>query len=65
MLPRHVGLFGFDQRPMAETWFAGFERWAGTKILIQVIPGDPEAQNLASEIAMVLLKFGRHPKRVQ
>src|ERR1700676_4606348 len=54
MLPRNVGAIGIDQRPPAETWFAGFERWAGVKILIQVTPGDPEALNLANEIAIVL-----------
>jgi hypothetical protein len=58
LLPRHVGLFGLDEEPRAKVWFAGFERWVGTKILIQVVPGDPEAQNLASEIATVLSKFG-------
>jgi hypothetical protein len=52
LLPRHVGLIGLDEEPRAKIWFAGFERWAGTKILIQVIPGDPEAQNLANEIAI-------------
>jgi hypothetical protein len=64
MLPRHVGLIGFDQEPPAKKWFAGFEQWAGTKILIQVIPGDPEAQNLANEIAIVLSKFGWGPELI-
>src|SRR6476620_7316052 len=32
MLPRYVGAIGIDGRPPAETWFAGFERWAGIKI---------------------------------
>jgi hypothetical protein len=62
LLPRHVGLFGIDEEPRAKTWFAGFDRWAGTKILIQVVPGDPEAQNLANEIAIVLSKFGWRPE---
>ena len=31
-------------------------------MLIQVVPGDPEAQNLANEIAIVLGKFGWHPE---
>jgi hypothetical protein len=64
MLPRHVGLIGFDQEPPAKKWFAGFQQWAGTKILIQVIPGDPEAQNLANEIAIVLFKFGWRPELI-
>ncbi|MCP3399857.1 hypothetical protein [Bradyrhizobium sp. CCGB20] len=62
LLPRHVGLIGLDQEPPAKKWFAGFERWAGTKLLIQVIQGDPEAQNLANEIAIVLSKFGWIPE---
>jgi hypothetical protein len=61
LLPRHVGLIGFDRSPPASEWFAGFERWAGTKLLIQVISGDPEAKNLADEIAIVLSKFGWKP----
>ncbi|WP_426407115.1 hypothetical protein [Bradyrhizobium ganzhouense] len=61
LLPRHVGLIGIDEQPKAQTWFAGFERWAGTKVLIQVAPGDSEAQNLANEIAIVLGKFGWAP----
>jgi hypothetical protein len=64
LLPRHVGLIGLDEEPRAKTWFAGFERWAGTKILIQVVPGDPEAQNLANEIAIVLSKFGWRPELI-
>ena len=64
LLPRHVGLIGFNQEPPAKKWFAGFEKWAGTKILIQVIPGDPEAQNLANEIAIVLSKFGWRPEMI-
>jgi hypothetical protein len=32
--------------------------------LIQVIPGDPEAQNLANEIAIVLSKFGWRPEMI-
>lgn len=64
LAPRHVGLIGIDGPPKAAEWFAGFERWAGTKILIQVIPGDPEAQNLANEIAIVLSKFGWHPEMI-
>jgi hypothetical protein len=62
LLPRHVGLIGLNEEPRAKIWFAGFERWAGTKILIQVVPGDPEAQNLANEIAIVLSKFGWRPE---
>jgi hypothetical protein len=62
LLPRHVGLFGLNEEPRAKIWFAGFERWAGTKILIQVVSGDPEAQNLANEIAIVLSKFGWRPE---
>jgi hypothetical protein len=64
LLPRHAGLFGLNETPRARTWFAGFERWAGTKILIQVVPGDPEAQNLANEISIVLSKFGWIPELI-
>ena len=62
LLPRHVGLIGLNEEPRAKIWYAGFERWAGAKILIQVVPGDPEAQNLANEIAIVLSKFGWRPE---
>lgn len=62
LLPRHVGLIGLDGPPPAQEWFAGFQRWAETKILIQVVTGDPEAQNLANEIAIVLSKFGWIPE---
>ncbi|MGE0280075.1 MAG: hypothetical protein AB7P20_05610 [Rhizobiaceae bacterium] len=58
MLPRHVGLFGINQRPPAESWFAGIEKFAGTQLLYQVNVGDKEAQNLANEIAIVLTKHG-------
>jgi hypothetical protein len=64
LLPRHVGLIGLNEEPRAKIWFAGFERWAGTKLLIQVVPGDPEAQNLANEIAIVLSKFGWKPELI-
>jgi hypothetical protein len=64
LLPRHVGLIGISEEPRAKIWFAGFERWAGTKALIQIAPGDPEAQNLANEIAIVLAKFGWAPEFV-
>jgi hypothetical protein len=62
LLPRHVGLIGFNEEPRAKIWFAGIDRWAGTKVLVQVAPGDPEAQNLANEIAIVLSKFGWSPE---
>jgi len=64
LLPRHVGLLGINEEPKAKTWFAGFERWAGTKVLIQATPGDPEAKNLANEIAIVLSKFGWVPELI-
>lgn len=64
LLPRHVGLIGIDQPPPAIKWFVGFERWAGIKVLIQVIPGDAEAQNLANEIAIVLSKKGWLPEMI-
>jgi hypothetical protein len=60
--PRHAGLIGIDEEPRAKTWFAGFEFWADIKVLIQVVPGDPEARNLANEIAIILAKFGWHPE---
>jgi hypothetical protein len=63
LLPRHVGLIGLDSRPKAEEWFAGMERFAGTEVSIQVVP-DREAQNLANEIAIVLMKFGLRPQLV-
>jgi hypothetical protein len=64
MMPRHVGLIGLDQEPPAKKWFVGFERRAGTKILIQVTPSGPEAQNLANGIAIVLSKFGWRPEMI-
>jgi hypothetical protein len=64
LLPRSVGLIGFDGPPKATEWFAGFQHWAGIKVLIQVVPGDPEAQNLANEIAIVLSKFGWMPELI-
>lgn len=64
LLPRHVGLIGLDGPPKATGWFAGFQHWAGTKVLIQVVAGDLEAQNLANEIAIVLSKFGWRPEFV-
>ncbi len=64
LLPRHVGAIGIDEPPKAQQWFASFDAFAGTKILIQVVPGDPEAQNLANEIAFVLSRFGWHPEMI-
>jgi hypothetical protein len=61
LLPRHVGLIGFDGPPKAQEWFASFQVFAGTDALIQVAP-DAEAQNLANEIAIVLSKFGWNPQ---
>jgi hypothetical protein len=57
MLPRHVGLIGLDEKPPAIKWFAGMEAFAGTEISIQ-FSSEPEARNLANEIAIVLTKFG-------
>src|SRR5262249_50296292 len=54
MSARHVGIIGLDERPRAEEWFAGIEQFPGTKLVIQVIPGDAEAQNLGNEIAMAV-----------
>jgi hypothetical protein len=62
LLPRHVGLVGLNGPPPAVKWFAGVGQFAGTKILIQVIDGDPEARNLANEIVMILFKFGWLPE---
>jgi hypothetical protein len=59
--PRHIGLIGIDKPPPAEEWFAGFEAFAGTEMSIQFVP-DPEAQNLANEIAIVLSRFGWRPQ---
>ena len=36
LLPRHVGLIGFDRSPPAAEWFAGIAPFAGTELLIQV-----------------------------
>lgn len=64
MMARHVGLFGIDQEPPAKQWFADCAKLPGIKILIQVIPGDPEAQNLANEIAIVLASCGWRPEMI-
>lgn len=61
---RRAGLFGVNEEPPAKRWFAGVERWAGTKVLIQVIPGDREAMNLAHEIAAVLSRFGWNTEEI-
>ena len=64
LLPRSAGSIGINQRAPAEMWFAGLQNWAGTKLLIQVIPGDAEAQNLANEIAIIVSQFGWHPELI-
>jgi hypothetical protein len=57
MLPRHIGIIGIDGPPKAQEYFAGIARFAGTEALIQAA-ADPEAQNLANEIAIALLRLG-------
>lgn len=57
MLPRHIGIIGFNGPPKAQEWFAGIESFAATEIFIQVV-ADPEAQNLANEIAIALSTLG-------
>jgi len=64
LLPRHVGLIGFNEEPRAKVFFAGLEKFTGTEISIQVVPGDLEAQNLANEIAIVLQRFGWKPQMI-
>jgi hypothetical protein len=64
LLPRHIGLIGFDGPPMAKEWFAGIGTFAGTPALIQAALDDKEAQNLANEIAQVLHLFGWKPQRI-
>lgn len=55
--PRHVGIIGMNERPKAETWFAGMEAFAGVPIVIQPTD-DNEARNLAAEITIALAFLG-------
>jgi hypothetical protein len=57
LLPRHAGIIGVDERPKAETWFAGMQAFAGVPIVIQPT-NDNEARNLAAEISIALAFFG-------
>jgi hypothetical protein len=61
MLPRHLGVIGIDGPPMSSTWFAGMQQFAGTKLEIQ-FSDDPEAKNLANEVAIVAMQFGWRPE---
>jgi hypothetical protein len=64
MLPRHVGLFGINETPRAEQYFAGISEFRGTTVFIQTVDNDREVANLANEILIVLLKFGLRPVRI-
>ena len=57
LLPRHAGLLGINRSPPAAEWFAGIAPFAGTELLIQVA-NDKEAGNLASQIGMIVTRFG-------
>jgi hypothetical protein len=57
LLPRHVGIIGVNERPKAETWFAGMAAFAGVPIVIQPTD-DNEARNLAAEITIALAFVG-------
>ncbi len=63
MLPRNVGIIGINEAPRAAEYFAGVAPFAGTLLVYQVA-NDPEAQNLANEIAMVLSRFGWRPQQI-
>jgi hypothetical protein len=60
LLPRHIGLVGLNGPPPAMEWFAGLETFTGTQVEIQSVL-DPEAENLAKEIAIILTMKGLHP----
>ena len=57
LLPRHAGLLGINRSPPAAEWFAGIAPFPGTELLIQVA-NDQEARNLASQIGIVVTRFG-------
>jgi hypothetical protein len=57
LLPRHAGIFGVNESPKAETWFAGMGAFAGVPFVIQPTD-DHEARNLATEIAFALAFVG-------
>lgn len=64
MMPRRLGqlvAFGFDAPPQVVIQFAGIKKFAGTEVLIQVVP-DFEAQNLANDMIRVLSAFGWKPR---
>jgi hypothetical protein len=64
LLPRHVGVIGVNGPAMANTWFAGLEKFSGTPVAIQVVSGDREAQNLANEIAIAVDAYGWKPQLI-
>jgi hypothetical protein len=57
LLPRRVGIIGINGPAKAQEWFAGIEAFPGTDVFIQFAP-DPEAKNLANEIAIAVLNRG-------
>jgi hypothetical protein len=70
MQPRRLGtLFAItsvdapDVPPAAEMQFEGIRRFAGTPVVIQVVP-DFEAQTLANDMVLVLRAFGWHPQTI-
>jgi hypothetical protein len=62
MTARHVGLIGFDGPAPADKWFANIGVYSGMDLFIQVTPGDPEAENLAKEIAIAVRAHGWKPQ---
>jgi hypothetical protein len=54
LLPRHVGLIGFNESPKAPEWFSSLKQFPGTSLYIQYAPDDTEAESLANEIAIVV-----------
>ena len=57
MMARHIGIVGFDGPPRAEVYFSGIEKFPGTVLVIQPAD-DPEALNLANEIAIAVAVRG-------
>jgi hypothetical protein len=58
LLPRHVGIFtGSDGIAKADIWFAPMAEFDSVKFAVQPV-SDPEARNLAEEIALALAFVG-------
>jgi hypothetical protein len=54
MLPRNIGLVGIDEPAPADKAFAGIEHFAGTRIEIQTVSEDNEADRLTQQIIFLL-----------